>query len=104
MRKIILIIFLIVIFVPVKSNAGRFRDWCERHLVAPDPYDYEVYTDDALWDNYIDEAMTAIAKRRQSSDLRVMGNELRKRGVGRGDPFFEQFQKYEYPDPWKNKK
>jgi hypothetical protein len=47
----------LILFLALNSaHAGRFTDWwagfCERHLVAEDPYQYEALTNDQIVDLY----------------------------------------------------
>lgn len=55
------------------------RAFCERHLVAEDPYQYETSSTGWVLERYREEALDAFWKKKKSTHLGILGDELRKR-------------------------
>jgi len=59
------------------AHAGRWADWCERHLISEDPYQYESVPVDKLVDMYRKEAVKCFWSRQQSRHLSILGWTIR---------------------------
>lgn len=35
------LLFALIVLFPVQSHAGKWSDWCSRHLIDDDPYQFE---------------------------------------------------------------
>lgn len=89
---------LILLLIASTAHAGRWRDFCERHLVGPNPYEHETADTARVAGLYQVEAARAYFTRRPSSDLRVLGNELRSRRplTDEIESMLETYNQWEY--------
>lgn len=79
--KSLLKIFIIVI--SFRANAGWISDFCERHLIADDPYQFEQTPENLLVVEryrYSLKITNGIATKRDRAIFQLLDDELKRRG------------------------
>lgn len=76
MRRLVL---ALLVFSAIPSHAGWFQEFCERHLIADDPYQFESYSLETLAEMYQSEGATCSWRKQKTYRLRILGQEIRRR-------------------------